>query len=227
MRGIEFSHDGACILQTFSDWERVGEKVRYARQQIKAIQQRFKDDTTLGKADREDIRREIDSIWDHINQTENTTFHVHKERAHYLYNEASSAVECMPPKDARAILKATNAEVRTLYLNSSDRDKLRSWFNNLWDKLNSKYEAANSAWRSRQETGLLKLTESQNRLHNSLEKVRDNISSNWSKYYEAKSSDFQDVVRGWISDGESRERELQSWIKELDDKIDDCRSRLR
>jgi gas vesicle protein len=133
----------------------------------------------------------------------------------------------MSPKDARAVLKATNAEVWTLYLKSSDRDKLRSWFESLWSKLNSKYEEANTAWRSRQEAGLSKLTESRNRLYDSLNKVRDNISNNWSKYSDAKSSEFQDVVRGWISEGESREKELESWIKDLDDKIDDCRSRLR
>lgn len=227
LSGIEFSHDGSVILQRFSDWESVGEKVRYARQQIKSTHQRLKGDSALVKADREDIRREIDSIWDRINQSEDTLFFVHKERAHELYNEACSAVECMPLKDARAVLKATNAEVWTLHLKSSDRDKLRSWFDNLWNKLHFKYEEANAAWKSRQEAGLSKLTESRNRLYESLQKVRDNISNNWSKYYDAKSSDFQDVVRGWISEDEDRERELESWIKDLDDKIDDCQSRLR
>lgn len=227
LRDIEFSHDGPCIMQSFTDWERVGEKVRFARQQIKEIQQRLKDDSTLIKADREDIRREINNIWFSINSTEDTTFFVHKERAYKLYNEASSAVDCLTPKDARAVLKATNAEVRTLYLKSSDRNMLRSWFDSLWSKLNSKYEEANTAWRSRQEAGISKLTESRNRLYESLKKVRDNISNNWSKYDDAKSSDFKDVVRGWISEGESREKEIECWIKDLDEKIDDCQSRLR
>ncbi len=227
IRSIEFSHDGACIMQSFSDWERVGEKVRFARQQIKEIQKQLKENSILVKADREDIRREINSTWDSINQTEETTFFVHKERANKLYNEACSAVNCLPPKDARAVLKAANAEVWTLYLKSSDRDALRSWFDSLWIKLKAKYDEANSAWRARQEAGLTKLTESRDRLYESLSKVRANNSNNWSKYNDARSSDFQDVVRGWISEGEAREKELEGWIKDLDDKIDDCQSRLR
>ena len=224
---IEFSHDGACMLQSFSDWERVGEKIRYARQLLKNIQQQARDNSTLTKPDRDSIKQEADRAWERIKLTEETTHQVHTTKARQLYNEASSAVECKTLKEAHVTLKALNAEVWTLYLPSSVRDDMKSWFDSLWDKLNLKRDAASVEWRARTEEHIDRWCTSRSKLQHSVDKIRATIASNWDKYNDARSSDFQDTVRGWISEGEDQLKELEGWIRDLDSKIDDGRNRLR
>lgn len=226
LNSLDFSYDGAFMLQSFSNWERVGDKVRYARQQIKDIQFRIKNDHSLVKQDREEIRNRIDNIWFKIKNSEETAFMVHGEKASSLYNDAYAAVRDMPVGEAHAILKANNAELRTLYLSSSEREKYKSWFDDLWNTLKIKREKASDAWRVRQKEGLMKLNDVRNRLTNSLEKIRRNISDNESKYYSAKSSDFQDVIQGWIREGEDQASDLERRIDELDKKISEVEHRL-
>lgn len=223
---LDYSYDGAFMLQGFSNWESVGDKVKAARQEIKEIQARLKNDKSLVKADRESVRRKIDHIWFKIKDSEETTFVVHRDRANDLYNEAYAAVRDMSLREASEILKANQAEIKTLYLKFSDKDKFRDWFNELWSTLKARRSQEHDNWLERQNARLSKLYEVRDRLQGRLEKVRQNISDNQDRYYSAKSSDFQNTIQSWINEGEEQERDMERRIDDIDATISEIKSRL-
>ena len=84
LESLDYSHDGLPILQDFSNWARVGDKVRTSRARVIGIQARIKGDGNLLPPDRRELRDAIDTIWDKIRQSEEVTFSVHRERAERL-----------------------------------------------------------------------------------------------------------------------------------------------
>jgi hypothetical protein len=121
------------------------------------------------------LNNEITLVWEKVRQSEETTFNVHSEKAGKLYNEASTAVDSLPPKDASSVLKASQADLRTLWLRSDERDRYHEWFDNLWSKLRAKREEKKTEWRERQEHGLSKLVEARDKVFEALRRVRNNI----------------------------------------------------
>lgn len=214
------------MLQNFSNWESVGDKVKAARQEIKEIQRRLKEDDSLMKEDRNFIRRKIDHIWYKIQDSEETTFVVHRDRANDLYDEAYSAVRDLPIREATEVFKANQSEIKTLHLKFSDRDKFRDWFNGLWSTLQSRKRDEHKAWIERQNSRLSKLYEVRDRLEGRLDKVRQNISDNQDRYHSAKSYDFQETIQSWIDEGENQEKDLVRRLDDIDATISEIKSRL-
>ncbi|MCA9626026.1 MAG: hypothetical protein KC766_00100, partial [Myxococcales bacterium] len=225
--GLDFSYDGAPIMQSFSNWERVGHKVRATREQLKAMQREVKQDARLLGRDRKAVFDEIQDVWFKVSQAEETTFHVHGERAAQLYNEAYAAVDNMAPGAAAAVLKANGAEIRSLWLSRADRANYKQWFDELWQRLRYKREEAHAAWRDRQEAGLEKLLGARDRLLDALDRVRSNNRLNESKLADAWSDGYRDRVSEWLREGEERERDMERSLDELESKIRDARDRLR
>jgi len=224
---IDYKYDGAPILQSFSNYERVGEKVRAARQRLKSIGDNIKKNDALLPNHRRELHGLLDDIWHKVKQSEETTFSVHGERAGELYNEAYRAVESLPTREAGPILKATGAEVRSLYLDRNDRARYKSMFDDLWSKLNFKRDESQRDWRRRQEEGLEKLRAARDKAMNALERVRDNIRDNRSRLSDARSSEFAGRISSWISEGEEKERDIERSINDLEAKIRDAENRLR
>lgn len=224
---LDYGHDGSPILQSFSDWENVGHKVREARSRLKTIQDAVRRDTALLPQDREVILRLAEDKWHGIKQAEETTFSVHGQRASQLYNEAATAVECQSPSDAWQILKAHSAELRSLWLRSDDRARYREWFEDLWQRLRAKKDEAKTAWRERQAAGLERLRDARDRLQAARERVQENMRQNESRLADAWSDDYRERVNGWIREEEERERDMKRSLEELERKIRDAEERLQ
>lgn len=227
---IDYKYDGAAILQSFSNYERVGDKVRAARERLKSIGNAIKDDDALLPSHRHELHTLLDEFWQKVKQSEEVTFSVHSERASELYNEACRAVENLLPREAAPILRAASSEVRSLYLDRSDRARYKSWFDDLCAKLNFKRDEGHRKhedWRRRQEEGLEKLRAARDKALNALERVRNNISDNRSRLYDARSSEYADRVSSWIREGEEKERDIERSIDDLENKIRDAENRLR
>ncbi|MFW6116856.1 MAG: hypothetical protein ACOC6F_03935 [bacterium] len=227
---LDFSYDGLPVFQGFSNWERVGEKVRSARERLRAMSKAIKDDQGLLPQDRWAIQQSINDYWDKTRQSEEATFSVHGERANQLYNEAYAAVENLRPRDAGPILKASRAELRSLWLQRGDREKYRSWFDDLWSKLQGKREEGHKRyrdWHARQEQGLEKLRAVRDGKLNALSRVRDNNSLNRERLSGARSSEHADRVSEWIREGEEKERDIERSIEEIESRIREAEDRLR
>jgi len=227
---LDFSYDGLPIGQGFSNWARVGEKVRSAREKLKAMSKAIKEDGALLPQDRRTIQQSINDYWDATRQKEQTAFSVHAERASQLYNEAYNAVDNLRPREAGPILKASRAELRSLWLERGEREKYESWFNDLWAKLQYKREEAHKRyedWHARQEQGLEKLRAVRDRMLSALGRVRDNNSMNRDRLGEARSSEYADRVSEWIREGEERERDIERSIDEIESRIREAEDRLR
>jgi hypothetical protein len=223
---IDFSYDGAPILQSFSNWEHVGYKVRAAREKLKVIQKAVRNDHRLFPADRNAVFGQIQEFWHKVAQAEETTFVVHGEKAAELYNEASNAVDNLRYKDASAILKANGSELISLWLPRDDRRRYKQYFDDLWQRLHSKRDEAQAVWRERQEAGLEKLIHARDKCLNALERVRANNCQNQSKLSDARSDSRRDLVSGWLREGEEKERDMERSLDELESKIADAGSRL-
>lgn len=227
---LDFSHDGLPIFQSFSNWERVGEKIRSAREKLKAMSKLVKEDQALLPQDRWAVQQSINGFWDKIRQSEEVTFSVHGERASQLYNEAHNAVESLPPREAGPVLKVSRAEFRSLWLERNEREKYESWFNDLWAKLQYKREEArkrHEEWQMRQEQGLEKLRAARDRILDALSRVRSNNSVNRDRLSDAWSSGYADRVSEWIREGEEREHDIERSIEEIESKIHEAEGRLR
>lgn len=230
LNGLDYRHDGPPILQSFSSYERVGDKIHIVREQLKSMQQKIKVDDRLLPKNRHEIFDAINSIWQKTKEVQETTQSVHSSRAGELYNEAHYAVHNLPPRESSPILKAASAEVRTLYLDRSDRSRYRSMFDELWARLKSRFEEGRQKyedWRRRQQEALERLRAARSRAIDALERVRNNISENQSRLYDAKSDDFASTVSGWIQEGEEKARDIENSIDEISRKIDDIERQLR
>lgn len=227
---IDYKYDGGPILQSFSNYERLGEKVRAARQRLKSIGDSIKKDNSLLPNHRHELHSLLDDIWHKVKQSEETTFFVHGERAGDLYNEAYRAVENLPPREAASILRAASSEIRSLYLDKGDRARYKSMFDDLWSKLNFKRDEGrrkHEDWRRRQEKGLERLKAARDKALSALERVRNNIHDNRSRLYDSRSSEYADRVSSWIREGEEKERDIENSIVDLETKIRDAEKRLQ
>jgi hypothetical protein len=219
MLSLDYDYDGAPIMQDFSNWERVGQKVRLAREQLKAIARAVGSDAALLGKHRKALFQFADEIRARIRSSEETTFSVHGRRAGDLLNEASMAVETMSIREARAVLRSAQADLRSLHLSSSDRDMYKSAFDDLWAKLNARGEEArqrHAEWRARQEAGLERLLAARSKAEDALDRVRSNIALNEERLSSAYSSDYADRVSEWIREGEEKARDIEQSIEELD-----------
>ena len=228
--GLDFTYDGLPIFQTFSNFERVGEKIRATREILKGITNAVKNDSSLVAADRKKVFAAIDDVWRKVGLSEEATFSVHGERAAELYNEAYRAVESLAPHDATPIFKAAQADLKSLWLPKVEREKYFDWFGSLWATLQAKREEGKQRyenWRSRQEQGLLRLEAALAKAEGALDRVRGNNRQNHDRLGDARSDDWREVVSGWIQEGEEKERDIENSILELREKIRDARSRLQ
>jgi len=223
---IDVGYDGAPIMQSFDNWERVGQKVRTAREKLKAMQRAVREDRLLLPCDRKAVFDRIQDVWHRADVAEKAAFVVHGERAAELYNAASDAVDHLRPGEAAAIFKANQAGLRSLWLPRGDRDRYREWFNELWQRLQSRRDRARGEWRERQEAGLDKLLQAREKCRDALDRVRANNRQNEERLEDAHSNEFRDRVSEWLREGEERERDIERSLGELDAKIADAQSRL-
>lgn len=228
--GLDFTYDGLPIFQTFSNFERVGEKIRATREILKGLSNAVKNDSSLVAADRKKVFTAIDDVRLKVKLSEETTFFVHGERAAELYNDAYRAVESLAPRDATPIFKAAQAELKALWLPRIEREKYFNWFSSLWATLQAKREEGKQRyenWRSRQEEGLHRLEAALAKAEGALDRVRENNRQNHDRLGDARSDDWREVVSGWIQEGEDKERDIENSIEVLREKIRDARSRLQ
>jgi hypothetical protein len=226
---LDFSYDGLPVFQTFANWEQVGEKIRAARGRLKDIQAAIKEDRDLISKDKGELYDLINTIWQKTQQKEETTFLEHSERATVLYNDAYEAIENLSPHEAATVLKSANSELHSLWLSRDDREKYRTWFDELWERLKYKRDEAKKRYedsRLRQEERLEKLRAAHIRALNALEHVRDNISANESRLADARSSEYAERVSEWIQEGENKARDIELSIEELEAKIREAEEHL-
>ncbi len=227
---LDFSYDGLPILQTFANWERVGEKVRAARERVKSIRAAVKADRSLLPPERKVVNEELDAVWFKISQSEDVAFDVHRKQADRLYNDAERAVDEMRPRDATPVFKAAQAEVNSLWLRSRDRETFRSLFDDLWQKLKLKKEDARRRYEeslARQVRGLDTLRGARAKALDALDRVKENKRANESRLVEARSRSESERVSGGIREDEETESAIERSIAELEEKIRNAEERLR
>ena len=223
---IDVCPDGAPAFNSpLSRYERVGDKIRAAREQYKILQAKIKQ-TSLTKDDRDSLRNLANDYWYKIKNAEERLCWTHKDRADSLYNQAHDAVEYKTLREARDIHKNASAEVRALYLNRDDRETMKSRFDDLWQKLQYRQDEEARQWRERTEQQLYKLAEIRDQKERTLERVRDNNSNNYNKLSDARSDSYRDCLENWISEGEDKVRLLEENIDNLNEKIAAIRGRL-
>jgi hypothetical protein len=208
------------------DWGRIGEQTRAARAELRQIQTEMKEDGRLVRNHREKLFRSTQDAFRNMNRAEDAAFYSQEKVAGRLLNEASSAVDSSPIRDAWEILKANTSQMRALYLKRDVRDMYNDAFNSLWDKLKAQKAEAHERWRERQEEGLRRLNEALDKAQRALERVNQNISDNEDRLATSSSDDFSDRVQGWISEGREKAADIERSIASLEEKIRDAESRL-
>lgn len=229
LSSLDFSYDGAPLGQTFANWERVGEKVRVSRAKVKSIREAVKGDRDLLHEHRRKVYEAIDSTWFKIGQSEDLAFDFHRREADRLFGYAKSAVEERKPGAATSVFKASRAGVKTLWLRDRDRDLYRSLFDNLWLQLQAKWDAStrrHEEWRGRQTLGLEKLRATYEKTADALRRVEENHEANLERLATARSESYADRVKEWLREGQEKQRDMQRFLTELEEKIRDAKERL-
>lgn len=146
----------------------------------------------------------------------------------------TSAIETMPPREALQVFNENQKLVMALYLRRSDKEKFHSWFQELWQKLQARFEERRHAheqrkaeWRARQEAGLKRLLEAREKVETFIEKLENNIGVNKDRQASSRSSDFTDVVGEWIREDEEKLEDARHSLEELRRKIEDAEERMR
>jgi hypothetical protein len=230
LSALDFSYDGAPLGQTFANWEHVGEKVRAARANIKAMQARLKEDRELLPPDRKVLNEAISTVWSKIEQSGDMAFDFHRKQADSLFNDAERAVDQLKPRDATPIFKAAQVEINSLWLRSKDRTIYRGLLDDLWVKLTSKKEDSKRRyddWRERQEQGRDKLREALDKALDRRRRARENKEANLARLAEARSRSHSERVTEWIREDEEKEAAIERSIVELEEKMRDADEKLR
>jgi hypothetical protein len=229
LMALDYSYDGFPIGQSFSNWQNVGHKIRAARETLKAMRVAVKDDPVLVGSDRKKIFSAIDTTWAKIKSAEDSTFSIHRDHANRLYDRACEAVDSLPVREAVAIYKSAQAELKTLWLPKLDRDKYFQWFDTLWQRIQGKREDAkrrHDDWRSRQEEGIRKLESALEKAESALQRTRENVRNNYARLSDARGYEYRERVSEWIREGEQREREIENSVEQLRVKVRDAWARL-
>ena len=207
-------------------WGPVAGKVRAAKDEIKRIRAEARETGRLTKEHRDQLWELLDDAWRRVENQEDTLRHVHGERANELFNEAHSAVEHQTWQESIGTLKANTNEFHSLSLSRSQRELLKEGFDELWTRWKMKREAGQEAHRERQRDHLAHLRDRRERMSAALDRVRENNLANEERLRDARSPDFAERVEGWLTEGQEKERTIESDLEALDDKIAEISQRL-
>ena len=233
---IDTSPDGELPLGLFGlgDWEGMGAKLSAAKAVLDEAESRIRNDSRLIPEHRNELFQRLHDRRNKLQQARETTWSVLHDKAAELYNEAYYAVDGMPPREALQVFKEKQGLVMALYLSRSDKEKFKNWFQELWQKLQARfeerrhaYEQRKAEWRARQEAGLERLLEAREKVEAFIERIESNIEANKDRQASAYSSDFADRVGEWIREDEEKLEDARHSLEELKRKIEDAGERLR
>lgn len=136
------------------------------------------------------------------------------------------------PYEALDAVKSVNAELKDTEMFKPQKEEIRSYLEDVWQKAISRIEAMRDEkrrkqeeWTRRQEDHIQRWSEIIERKQDQIARLEDNIRINEGRCSEAR-DDFVSVVEGWISEGEQKIRELTADIGNLERKISDVQSKL-
>ncbi len=235
--GLALSPDGSVFgSEAFgrADWEGMGAKLSKAKSILDEAEFVIRDDTRLVSKHRYELFEKLHHQRDRLREARNVAWSELRGRCEGLYNEAHSAIETMPPREALVVFKENQQAALSLYLRPEDKDKFKGWFEELWQKLQvsfeegrREYEQRKNEWRARQEAGLERLLAAREKLEGYIERLENNIDANQERQAEARSPDFEDVVGGWIREDEDKLEEARESLANLNRKIEDAGQRLQ
>jgi len=217
-----------------ADWEGMAAKLSTAKALLDEVESGIRSDSRLTGKHRYELFQELHDKRYALRQARELAWSELSDRAGELYNEAYYAIETMPPREALQVFKENQNLVMALYLSRSDKEKFHSWFQELWQKLQVRfderrheYEQRKAEWRARQEAGLGRLLEAREKVEAFIEKLESNIQANEDRQASAHSSDFADLVSEWIREDEEKLEDVRHSLEELERKIEDAGERLR
>jgi len=235
--GLDLSPDGLIFgseLFGRADWEGMGAKLSAAKAVLDEVESRLRGESRLTHDHRHELFEKLHDRRYELKQARENTWSELCDRAGELYNETYYAIETMPPREALQVFKENQKLVMALYLRHSDKEEFHSWFQELWQKLQARfderrheYEQRKTEWRARQEAGLERLLEAREKVEAFIEKLENNIEANEDRQASAHSADFADVVGEWIREDEEKIEDARHSLEELKRKIEDAEERLR
>jgi len=217
-----------------ADWEGMATKLSTVKALLDEVESKIRSDSQLTGKHRYELFQKLHDNRYALRQAQEWTWSELSDRAEELYNEAYYAIETMPPREALQVFKENQKLVMALYLRRSDKEKFHSWFQELWQKLQARfderrheYEQRKAEWRARQEAGLERLLEAREKVEAFIEKLESNIQANRDRQASAYSSDFADRVGEWIREDEEKLEDARHSLEELKRKIEDAGERLQ
>lgn len=233
---IDTSPDGELPGGIFGlgDWKGMGAKLMAAKTVLDEIDTKIRGDQRLLPEHRHALFQKLHDKRYELQQKRELTWSTLYDEAASLYNEAYYAVGSMDPREALEVFKKNQTLALTLYLRRPDKEKLSEWFQELWQKLQFRfeerrrdYEQRKAEWTTRQETGLHRLLEAREKTMAFLERTEQNIEANRDRLASARSSEWSDRFSDWIREGEDKLEDVRRSLDDLNRKIDDAGTRLR
>jgi hypothetical protein len=141
--GLDFSPDGLIFgSEMFGriDWEEMGAKLSEAKSVLDEIESTIRNDTRLNRKHQHELFQKLYHQRYKLRQARDLAWSELHDRCEQLYNETYEAIETMPPREALQVFKENQQIVMSIYLNPEGKDKFKSWFKEIWQKLQASFE---------------------------------------------------------------------------------------
>lgn len=234
---LDLSPDGLIFgseIAGRADWEGMAAKLSTAKALLDEVESRIRSDSRLTGNHRHELFQKLHDKRYALQQAREGAWSELSHRAEELYNEAYYAIETVLPREALQVFKENQKLVMALYLSPSDKEKFKNWFQELWQKLQARfeerrheYEQRKTEWRARQEAGLERLLQAREKVEDFIERIENNIEANRERQASAYSSDWADRFGEWIREDEEKLEDARHSLEELKRKIEDAEERLR
>ncbi len=227
---FDFSFGGAPELKPDSKWEKIGEHIRQARENLKNIRKRISDDANLLSPEKRALFSMIDTFRDKIKEAEELTFNNHGARAAELFEQTRKALENASTVQYVRILQEAQTEMRNLWLRKGDKEKYLEKIDELWGALKEKKKQRKQQfenWLEKQREGLEKLRSVKLKAEDGLARIRKNLEDNRTRLPEARTDEHRQRIESWIKEGEEKEADILRSIADIDKKIAEIEHKLK
>ncbi len=159
---------------------------------------------------------------------------VNKDIAQGLASEAHDEASHGNPHEALKTVKAAQQRVRDLTMSKDQWEEVRGWLNDAWTlalkrigEQRTERVQRDAEWRDQQETHVARWSGLRSKNEGVIEHLRDLTSQDEERASSARTSEFEDTVRGWIEEKRQKIIDIQRTNEELGEKIRSVTERLR
>jgi len=186
------------------------------------------------------LKADRDALWEYWKQANQEIINRRQQLQQSSYlNARERASSCLSPAyygdpyEALDKIKDVQNYMRGMYMHKDQWQDIRSTLDDAWSKARSRIgeikeqkRAKYEDWRRRMEDHMDRWEGNIGRAEDAISKIEDNIDKLEDMAANAKTSEFEDRVQGWIRENYEKINDIKRSIRTWEDKIHSAKGRL-